>query len=72
MALKLDKLRGMSPEELAREESELREQIWKLQMQLATGQLENPRKVRDSRRDLARVLTFLRQQRDTAAGGTES
>jgi len=72
MSVKFDKLRGMSPEELAREESELREQVWKLQMQLAAGQLENPRKVRESRRDLARVLTLRRQRRDTGAGGSES
>jgi len=71
MTVRFEKLRGMSPEELAREESELRDQIWKLQMQLAAGQLENPRKVRDSRRDLARVLTLRRQRRDTGAGGTQ-
>jgi large subunit ribosomal protein L29 len=71
MAVKLDKLRGMSPEELSREETEIRAQVWKLRLQLSTGQLDNPQKVREARRDLARVLTVSRERQMAAAGGAK-
>ncbi len=63
MALQAKKLREMSFEELAKEERELRDQIWKLQLQRSTGQLGDPHKVVARRRDLARVLTVLRELR---------
>jgi large subunit ribosomal protein L29 len=66
MAVELDKLRNMSVEDLVREEQQLREEIWKLRLQIATGQLQAPQKVRLARRDLARVLTIRREQ--AAAG----
>jgi len=71
MAVKLDKLRGMSPEELTREETEIRAQVWKLRLQLSTGQLDNPQKVREARRDLARVLTVRRERQMATAGGAK-
>ena len=46
MALNIERLRGMSPEDLNREEQELRQEIWKLRLQITTGQLQNPHKVR--------------------------
>ncbi len=65
MAVELDKLRNMSAEDLVREEQQLREEIWKLRLQISTGQLQAPQKVRLARRDLARVLT-IRRERDMA------
>jgi large subunit ribosomal protein L29 len=67
MALEPEKLRGMSSDELKREEKDLRDQIWKLRLQLSTGQLDNPQKVRAVRRDLARVLTAQREREGAAA-----
>jgi len=67
MAADMDKLRGMSAQELRKEEQDLRDQIWKLRMQLASGQLDNPQQVRRSRRDLARVLTIIREQQSPQA-----
>ena len=61
MATEIAKLREMTPAELGQEESDLREEIWKLRLQVTTGQLQNPNKVREVRRDLARVLTIRRQ-----------
>ncbi len=62
------KLRGMTSEELIKEEQELREEIWKLRLQLTTGQLQDPQKVRRARQDLARVLTVEREREIKAAG----
>lgn len=62
MATEPAKLRTMSDEDLEREEEQLREAVWKLRLQLTTGQLQDPQQVRRARRDLARVLTVKRER----------
>ena len=62
----LSKLREMSLEDLESEGQALSEQIFRLRFQKATGQLENRARIRQIRRDLARVKTIMverRQQR---------
>ena len=61
MALDTAKIRNMSPEDLAKEEDQLREQVWRLRLQMTTGQLQDPQKVRRARKDLARVLSIQRE-----------
>lgn len=58
--------RNMSPEELETKEKDLREEIFRLRLRGATGQIENKMKARMVRRDLARVLT-IKQQRSAGA-----
>jgi large subunit ribosomal protein L29 len=65
--VKADKVREMSPEELAAKEKELQEQLFKLRFQKSIGQLDNALKIRETRRDIARVKTVLRQKRAQAA-----
>jgi len=67
MALSPKKLRDNDDAELAREEQELRDQIWKLQVQRSTGQVQDEHKAGEIRRDLARVLT-VRREREIASG----
>lgn len=69
MALEITKLRGLGPEELDQEAQSLREEIWKLRLAGARGQLQDPRKVRRARKDLARVMTVMRELE--LAGTTE-
>ncbi len=69
MALSASKLRESSLEELDTEVQELRDQIWKLQLQRSTGQVQNPHKLRGVRRDLARVLTITRERQLAQTGG---
>jgi len=69
MALEPKKLRDSSLEELEKEERELREQIWKLQLQRSTGQVADPHKTREARKDLARVLTIRRERERSASKG---
>lgn len=57
--MKATELRELTRDELRAKETELAEQIFALRLQKVTGQLENPAKVRNVRRDLARVLTVL-------------
>lgn len=56
-------LRGLSPDELQQKRAEFKEQIFHLKLRRATGQLENPMKLRQSRHDLARVETVLGERR---------
>ena len=46
--------------ELAEKVKELQEAAWKLRLQKATGQLENPTRLKSVRRDIARVRTYQR------------
>ena len=71
MGLEPGRLRNMSSVELEKEEEQLREGIWKLRLQMTTGQLQDPSKVTRARRDLARVLTIKRErERAAEAGGS--
>jgi large subunit ribosomal protein L29 len=65
--VKADKVREMSPDELTAKEKELQEQLFKLRFQKSIGQLDNALKIRETRRDIARVKTVLRQKRAQAA-----
>ena len=56
------KFRDMSADELERQESEMSEQIFKLRFQLAMGQTESLKKMRELRRDRARLLTIMREK----------
>lgn len=57
------KLREMSLEDLESEGQALSEQIFRLRFQKATGQLENRTRIRQIRRDLARVKTIMTERR---------
>ena len=60
--MKAKELRERSIEELRRSETELAEQLFKLRFQKATGQIENPVKIRLVRRDIARIKMVLSQR----------
>lgn len=68
MPRRIEKLRELKLEELAVRERELYEQIFRLRFQLTTGQAEALKRLREARRDLARVKTLLREQELKANG----
>ena len=57
--MKANELRKLSEEDLKKRERELKEELFNLRFQLATGQLSNPQRVKDCKRDIARVKTLL-------------
>ena len=63
--MKAKELREQTAEELRVKESELYDQLFLLRFQAATAQLEKPAKIRQVRRDLARIKTVLRQKEIT-------
>ena len=65
--MKPSKIRDHSVPELELEESNLKEQIFKLRFQFAIGQADNPMKIRQARKDLARVKTILNEKRRASA-----
>ena len=67
--MKADKVREMSDDELRTKERELQEQLFRLRFQKSLGQLENALKIRETRRDIARVKTVLRQKQGPAQAG---
>ncbi|MCR4410304.1 MAG: 50S ribosomal protein L29 [Candidatus Saccharicenans sp.] len=59
--MKIRELRELSVEDLKQKELELRDQLFKLRFQKSLGQLDNPMKIRNIRRDLARIKTLLKE-----------
>jgi len=55
-------LRELNDDDLRHRERDLDDQIFRLRIQKSMGQVDAPRKIRDLRRDLARVKTVLRMR----------
>ena len=65
--MKASELKNLSTQELAAKEKELREELFNLRFQLATGQLTNPQRMRECKKDVARVKTLIRERELKAA-----
>ncbi len=61
MTRRIDKFREMNQNELEIQHRELSEQVFRLRFQLSSGQAEGLKKLREAKKDLARVNTLLRQ-----------
>ena len=70
MPRRIDKIREAGVNELEAQQKELTEQIFRLRFQLTTGQAEALKRLREAKKDLARVKTLLRAQHLTAASGS--
>jgi len=60
--MKAKELREMSDVELQKELGELKSELFKLRLQHATNQLENPMKLKDVKKSIARIKTILRER----------
>ncbi len=61
-------LRAKSPDQLQEQLAQLRKERFNLRFQKATGQLEGTGRVRQVRRDIARILTLMGERSRTSAG----
>ncbi|MBP7072811.1 MAG: 50S ribosomal protein L29 [Clostridia bacterium] len=59
--MKANKLRDMSVKELEQKLNELKGELFNLRFQMATGQLENPMRVKDVKKSIARIKTILKE-----------
>jgi large subunit ribosomal protein L29 len=67
MTMDVAELRDLNDVELSERHDELKEDLFNLRFQLATGQLDNPMLLKQTRRDIARVLTVQRERELAAA-----
>ena len=65
--MKIEKIRNMSQTELASEEMKLKKDLFNLRFQHVTGQLESPAKMKEIKRDIARIKTVIRENELKAA-----
>ncbi|NLY56024.1 MAG: 50S ribosomal protein L29 [Firmicutes bacterium] len=67
--MKAKDLRELSTEELEHKLGELKEELFNLRFQMATGQLDNPLRMKDVRKTIARVKTVMRERELKAQAG---
>ena len=60
--MRAETLRELSTEELNKKVVELKEELFNLRFQMATGQLENPMQLKQVRKDIARAKTVIRER----------
>ena len=60
--MKMNKIKEMSSPDLEKELGELKTELFKLRFSLATHSLENPMKIKEVKKDIARINTELRQR----------
>ncbi len=61
--MKIDKIKEMSSPELEKELSELKTELFKLRFSLATNGLDNPMKIKEVKKDIARINTILTERK---------
>ncbi len=61
--MKVEEIRGLSEKEREEKIVDFSQEIFNLRFQLATGKIENPSRLRDLRRDIARLKTVQRENR---------
>lgn len=62
--MKASELRALAVDELIQKSRDLRDEYFNVKVKHTTGQLENTAKLRELRRDVARVVTVLQQRRE--------
>ena len=60
--MKVNVLRDLSTAELEKKVVDLNEELFNFRFQMATGQLENPMKIKEIRKDIAKAKTILRER----------
>jgi large subunit ribosomal protein L29 len=69
--MKAGDVRSLSPEERQQKLVEMKQELFNLRFQHATGQLENPQRLKQIKRDVARVQTVIREE-ESSVRETES
>ena len=60
--MKVNEIRKMSSSDLEKELVSLKSELFKLRFQLATNGLDNPMKIRNTKRDIAKIKTILKER----------
>lgn len=69
--MKASEIRAMSLDEMQRKAADLKEELFNLRFQHEIGQLENPLKMKQTKRDIARIKTIIKESERQDNTGTE-
>ncbi|MCI0528237.1 MAG: 50S ribosomal protein L29 [Nitrospira sp.] len=64
--MEMKELLDLTPEELFQRENQLRKELFNLRFQLASGRVESPARIRQVRRDIARIKTVYNAKRTSS------
>jgi large subunit ribosomal protein L29 len=67
--MKASEIKDLSMEEMLRKVDDLKEELFNLRFQHETGQLENPQKMKQTKRNIARVKTIIKQSEVNSEAG---
>ena len=59
--MKVSEIKELGPEDMQKKVDDLREELFNLRFQHGTGQLENPQKLKQAKKDIARLKTIMRE-----------
>jgi len=60
--MKSSELRALTADEMKQKEYDMRKELFNLKFRVATGEIENPMRIRALRKDIARVLTIITEK----------
>jgi large subunit ribosomal protein L29 len=63
--MKASEIRALNREEAQQKLNDLKQELFNLRFQHETGQLENPRKLKQTQKDIARIFTILTETADS-------
>ena len=70
--MNVDKIRNLTDVELNHQQRELADQLFKMKFQLKMGQTESLKKIRELKKDIARVKTVIRQKQLAGGNGASA
>lgn len=62
--MKPSELREITVDDLVQKEQDLRKELFNLRFQQATGEIENPMRIRHIKKDIARILTIITEKKE--------
>ena len=65
--MKASEIRDMTADEMRRKLTDLKQELFNLRFQLEVGQLENKARIRQTKQDIARLMTVIREPNQTSA-----
>jgi len=60
--MKVNEIKDLTTEDIIKKEAEIKEELFNLRFQQATGNLEKPSRIRELRKTIARLKTILRER----------
>jgi large subunit ribosomal protein L29 len=70
--MELQEIRNLTMDELVLKEKELRKELFNLRYQVLSGRIENPQRIKNARREIARIKTVVYEKQSGATATTAS